>query len=173
MSASFIAEIFAFLVIIAIIYRYLVPPLRTAMRRRQATIGAQFDEAREAREEAEGAEERYRASIRDAQAEADQMRASARAQSEQILEELRAKAQEESGRIAERGRQQLAAERDSVVRELRAEMGTLAADLADRIVRESLTDETRRAATVERFLADLERRAEPSVVSTIEAGRPA
>ncbi len=156
MSASFIAEIFAFLVILGLIYRYLVPLARKAMRRRQDTIGAQFAEAREAREQAEAAEARYKASIRDAQGEADQLRRSAHAQSEQILEELRATAREESGRIAERGRQQQAAERDSVVRELRAEMGTLAADLARRIVVESLTDEARRAATVERFLTDLE-----------------
>lgn len=157
MNASFIAEIFAFVVIIVLIYRYVVPPLRKAMRRQQEVIGAQFAEAREAKEQAEAAEAKYQASIRDARAEADQMRQSARAQGEQILAELRAEAQEESDRIAERGRQQLAAERDSVIRELRAEMGTLAVELATRIVVESLTDETRRAATIERFLEELER----------------
>ena len=40
----------------------------------------------------------------------------------------------------------------SIVRELRAEVGTLAVDLAGRIVGESLADEARRRGTVERFL---------------------
>ncbi len=35
-------------------------------------------------------------------------------------------------------------------------MGTLAVDLASRIVGESLEDEARRKGTVDRFLADLE-----------------
>jgi F-type H+-transporting ATPase subunit b len=42
------------------------------------------------------------------------------------------------------------------VRDLRAEMGTLAVSLAEKIVGESLEDEVRRKGTVERFLADLE-----------------
>ncbi len=156
MSAKYLAEIFAFLVILAVIYRYAVPPLRKAMRHRQEVIGAQFAEAREAKDEAEAAEAKYRASIQDAQAEADQLRQSAHAQGEQIAAELAAKAEEESGRIAERGRQQLAAERDSVVRELRAQMGTLAYELAHRIVVEALADRTRQAASIDRFIAELE-----------------
>lgn len=153
---KFLAELFAFAVILFVIFRYVVPPMRVAMRRRQEAIGAQFDEAREAKEQAEAAEARYQASIRDAQAEADQLRQSAVSQAEQILVELRERAEEESERIAERGRQQLAAERDSVVRHLRAEMGTLAAELATHLVVESLNDPARRNATVERFISDLE-----------------
>jgi F-type H+-transporting ATPase subunit b len=153
---KFLAELFAFAVILFVIFRYVAPPMRAAMRRRQETIGAQFAEAREAKEQAEAAEARYQASIRDAQAEADHLRQSAVSQAEQILVELRARAEEESERIAERGRQQLAAERDSVVRHLRVEMGTLAAELATQIVLESLNDGARRDATVERFIADLE-----------------
>ena len=156
MNASYLAELFAFAVILFLIYRYVVPPMRKAMRRRQEAIGAQFAEAREAKQAAEAAEAKYRASIRDARAEVDELRRSARAQAEQILDELRGRAQEESQRIAERGRQQLVAERDSVVNELRAEMGTLAVELADRIVHETLTDQTRRTATVERVLRELE-----------------
>jgi len=153
---KFLAELFAFAVILFVIFRYVAPPMRAAMRRRQETIGAQFAEAREAKEEAEAAEARYQASLRDGQAEAEHLRQSAANQAEQILVELRARAEEESERIAERGRQQLAAERDSVVRHLRVEMGTLAGELATQIVLESLDDPARRDATVERFIADLE-----------------
>ena len=48
------------------------------------------------------------------------------------------------------------AERATIVRELRAEVGTLAVELASRIVGESLADEARRRCTVERFLSELE-----------------
>ena len=48
------------------------------------------------------------------------------------------------------------AQRASIVRELRAEIGTLAVDLASRIVGESLADEARRTGTVDRFLTELD-----------------
>ena len=42
------------------------------------------------------------------------------------------------------------------MRELRAEIGQLAVDLAGRIVGESLADEARQRGTVDRFLTDLD-----------------
>ena len=44
------------------------------------------------------------------------------------------------------------------MRELRAEVGTLAVDLASKIVGESLADEARSRGTVDRFITELERR---------------
>jgi len=153
-----IAEIFGFVVILVVLWRYVVPPARTAMKARQEAIRAQFAEARDAKEQAEAAEAEFKDSINDADAEAAQILESAQHQAEQILEELRVKAEQEAERIAERGRQQLAAERDSLVRELRAQTGALVVGLASRIVGETLTDDARRAATVERFLAELDAR---------------
>ena len=49
----------------------------------------------------------------------------------------------------------LKAERDQAVREIRAEIGDLATTLASRIVGESLQDDQRVQATVDRFLASL------------------
>jgi F-type H+-transporting ATPase subunit b len=68
---------------------------------------------------------------------------------------MMARAREESDRIIAAGREQLTAERNTIVRELRAEVGEIAVDLASRIVGESLADEARRRGTVERFLAEL------------------
>lgn len=158
--ATFIAEIFAFLIIIAVLWRYVLPPAGTAMKRRQEAIRAQFAEAREAKEKAEAAEAEFKNSIGDAGTEAAQIVESARSQARQIIEESEIKAQQEAERIAERGRQQLAAERDALVRELRAQTGTQVVVLASRIVSEMLEDDARRVATVERFLVDLAARAE-------------
>ncbi len=88
--------------------------------------------------------------------EAAQIRDDARADAESIRTEILAKAREESDRIIAAGRDSLAVERQTIVRELRAEVGGLAVDLASRIVGESLADEARRKGTVERFLTDLE-----------------
>jgi F-type H+-transporting ATPase subunit b len=72
-----------------------------------------------------------------------------------IREDATNQAREESDRIIQAGRDALAAERGQIVRELRAELGTLAVDLASRIVGEALADEARQRGTVERFLDEL------------------
>ncbi|PZS29721.1 MAG: ATP synthase F0 subunit B [Pseudonocardiales bacterium] len=153
---NFAGELFAFLVVAAVIYRYVVPPLRKAMAARQDMIRAEFDEARDAKEQAEAAEQKFRASISDVEAEVAEIRESAERLAQQIVEDLKAKAQDEADRIGERGQQQLAADREALIRGIRAEMGILVVELAGRIVVDALADEARRAATIDRFLAELD-----------------
>ncbi|MGB9376723.1 MAG: F0F1 ATP synthase subunit B [Mycobacteriales bacterium] len=157
--AKFAAEVFGFFVVAAVLWRYVLPFARTAMTARQKLIQGQFDDAREAKEQAEAAEAEFKSSIDDADTETAQIIESARSQARAIVEESRVKAEQEAERIAERGRQQLTAERDSLVRELRAQTGAQVAALASRIAMELLADDARRAATVERFLTDLDERA--------------
>ena len=69
---------------------------------------------------------------------------------------MRTTAQEESARIVQRGDEQLTVQRQQVVRELRGEIGSLAVQLAGRVVGESLADDPGRQRTVDRFLDDLD-----------------
>ncbi len=69
---------------------------------------------------------------------------------------MQEQADREVERIRQRGQEQLAAQRDQMVRGLRAELGGQAMQLAERVVVEHLADERRRSATVDQFLADLE-----------------
>jgi F-type H+-transporting ATPase subunit b len=106
--------------------------------------------------EAKAALDQYRAQLAEARGEAAQIRDQARAEGQQILEELRTQAQEESARIVARGEEQLVSQRQQVVNELRGQIGALAVDLAGRVVGESLAEEARRRGTVDRFLAELD-----------------
>jgi len=69
---------------------------------------------------------------------------------------MKAQAHTEADRIIESAQTQINAERQSAMVQLRSEVGTLATDLASRIVGESLTDDERSANVVDRFIADLE-----------------
>ena len=125
----------------------------------QATVDAiegGIRRAEAAQAEANQLLEQYRAQLAEARTEAARIRDEARADAEGIRQDLLAKAREESDRIIAAGRDQLAAQRESIVRDLRAEVGSLAVDLASRIVGESLADEARRRGTVERFIAELD-----------------
>jgi len=157
-NGTIIAEVIAFLVVLFILRRYVVPPLSKAMDARQTAIRTDIEQAEQARTEAQSTLEEYRAQLAEARAEANRMREEARAQGRAIIDELKEKAQEEVARVTAAGESRLAAERLQVVASLRTEIGQLAVDLAEKIVGTSLAEESRQRAVVERFLDELESR---------------
>jgi F-type H+-transporting ATPase subunit b len=154
-NGTFIAELVAFAILLWALAKYVLPPLSRAMTQRQDYIDRQIKESQEARERLEKAEADYRELLEQTRADASRIREEARAAGRAIIAELREKAEEESSRIRERGEQQLAAEREQVIAAVRADLGRLAAELAERIVGESLDDEGRQRRIVDRVLDDL------------------
>jgi F-type H+-transporting ATPase subunit b len=155
-NATFIAELIAFILILAFIGRYIVPFVQKAMRDRQAMIAQQVEDAETARRKLAEAEDAYKNALTEARIEAAQIRESARAEAQRTVEEMRIAAQEESARIVARGEEQLNRQRAAVVRELRAEIGTLAVELSEKIVNERLADDANVRATVDAFIAGLQ-----------------
>jgi F-type H+-transporting ATPase subunit b len=155
-NATFIAELIAFLIILGIIWRYIAPVVGKAMSERQEIIRKQMADAEEAKSKLAEAQRAYQDALKDARAEAAQIRENARAEAQRTIEELRTQAQEESNRIVARGEEQLATQRGAIVRELRAEIGTLAVELAEKIVDQRLADDASVRATVDSFIAGLD-----------------
>ncbi len=155
-NATFIAEFIAFLIILGIIWRYILPRLQGPLGERQKMIKQQVEDAEEAKRRLGEAERAYQNALHEARTEAAQIRENARAEAQRTVEDLRTQAQEESARIVARGEDQLQSQRASIVRELRAEIGTLAVELSEKIVDQRLAEEGQVSATVDAFLAGLE-----------------
>jgi F-type H+-transporting ATPase subunit b len=146
----------AFGVLAYILMKFVFPRMEATFQARVEAIEGGIKKAEDAQAEAARLLEQYRTQLAEAQTEAARIRDEARADAEGIRRDLLAKAQEERDRIIAAGRESLVAERQSIITELRTEVGTLAVDLASRIVGESLADEARQRGTVERFLDGLE-----------------
>lgn len=155
-NGTFFVELGAFALLFFLLARYVIPPINAAMVRRQEAIRNEFAQLDEAKKEAQGAEEEFKAQIADARKEAARIREEAREQGAAIIAEMREQAQVEANRIIEHAHAQTSAERQQAVATLRSEVGALATSLAGRIVGESLEDDERSARVVDRFLADLE-----------------
>jgi F-type H+-transporting ATPase subunit b len=155
-DGTFIAELVAFAIILFIIGKYIVPPAQKALRERQAMIDQQAKDADAAREKLAEAEAAYKNALTEARVEAAQIRENARAEAQRTVEELRQQAQEESNRIIARGEEQLARQRTAIVRDLRAEIGTLAVELSEKIVDQRLATDADVRATVDSFIAGLQ-----------------
>jgi F-type H+-transporting ATPase subunit b len=146
----------AFGLLCYVLMKYVFPRMEETFKARVDAIEGGIKRAEEAQAEANKLLEQYRAQLAEARTDAAKIRDDARADGESIRQEIQARAREEADRIIQAGRDSLAAERQTTVRELRAEVGDLAVQLAGRIVGESLEDEARRRGTVERFLSELE-----------------
>lgn len=146
----------AFALLCYVLMKYVFPRMEQTFQARVEAIEGGIKRAEEAQAEANALLAQYKTQLAEARTEAAEIRDEARAEGARIIEELRTEAQAEAARIVQRGTEQLQAERESLVAELRGDIGRLSVDLASRIVGESLADEARRASTVERFLADLD-----------------
>ena len=147
--------IVAFGLLCFVLMKFVFPMMEKTFRARVDAIEGGLKRAETAQAEANQLLEQYRAQLAEARTEAARIRDEARADAEGIRQDVLAKAREESDRIIAAGRDQLAAQRESIVRDLRSEVGTLAVELASRIVGESLADEARSRGTVDRFISEL------------------
>ncbi len=145
----------AFSVLCFVLMKFVFPMMEKTFAARVDAIEGGIKRAEVAQAEANKLLEQYKAQLAEARTEAARIRDKAQADAEGIRQDVLAKAREESERIIAAGAAQLAAQRESIVRELRSEVGSLAIDLASKIVGESLADEARSQGTVDRFINEL------------------
>ncbi|HEY0186398.1 MAG TPA: F0F1 ATP synthase subunit B [Cellulomonas sp.] len=145
------------LVVIAVVfYKFVLPRFQAVLDERTEKIEGGLARAENAQEEAAAAKAAYEQQLQEARAEAGRIRDDARTEAGQIVAEGREKATAEQSRVVEAAQRQIEAERQQASVSLRADVGALATELASRIVGESLADEVRRTAVVDRFLDELD-----------------
>ena len=153
---EFIIGTILFVLVFGALAKFLLPRAQQTLAQRTELIEGGLAKSEEAQAEATALLDQYREQLAEARHEASRLRAEAQEQGAQIIAEMREQAQAEGRRITEAAQAQIEAERQQALISLRAEVGTLATELASRIVGESLTDEARQRRMVDRFLDELE-----------------
>jgi F-type H+-transporting ATPase subunit b len=153
---EFIVGTIVFLVVFGVLAKMLMPRIQQTLSERTEMIEGGLARSDEAQAEAKQLLDQYREQLAGARHEAARLREEAREQGAQIIAEMREQAQAEARRVTEAAQAQIEADRQQALTSLRAEVGTLATELASRIVGESLTDEARQSRMVDRFLTELE-----------------
>ncbi|MFC7376708.1 F0F1 ATP synthase subunit B [Brachybacterium sp. GCM10030267] len=146
-----------FVLIFAVVFmKFILPRLNAVLDERSEKIEGGLKKAEEVQQQVDDLKATQEQELAAARQEAASIRDKARQDGARIVEEAKAQAEAESERILAAGRQQLSAERLSASAELRGEVGSLASDLASKIVGESLSDDERSRRVIDRFLDDLE-----------------
>jgi F-type H+-transporting ATPase subunit b len=145
----------AFLIVFALLAKVLMPRISNTLAERTDAIEGGLKRAEDAQEEANQVLSQYRAQLADARHEAARLREQAKEEAAQIVAQGRADGVAERERIIASASAQIEADRQHAITALRAEVGSLAVELASRIVGESLTDEARQSRMVDRFLNEI------------------
>ena len=156
-TAELIVGAVAFTLLFLTLRKFVVPMFEKAYTDRTNAIQGGMERAEKAQLEAQRALVQYNEQLSKAREEAQTLREEARVQGAAIIEDLRAKAQDEAARITATAHASIEAERQQAIASLRNEVGTLAVELASKIVGEALDDQARQSRVVDRFLEDLEK----------------
>ena len=154
LSLSFLAEVIAFLVMIAILARYVYPRVMAAAEGRQRQIGEQLAAAERSRQEAEDRLREAQAELQKSRGQAAEIIQGANRSAEQLRADLQAKADEEAKRITESAKREIEAERQRALDSVRAEVADLVVAATEKVVGESL-DGARHQQLIDRAIAEV------------------
>ena len=145
-----------FAIVIILFWKFVIPRYMETLNEREGKISGDLERAAAERDQAAALREEYNQKLTEARNEAAEIREDARNKGKQIEAESRANAEEESRRIVAAGEKQLEASRDSVVAELRNEIGQNSISIAEKLLGSELSENTTRADTIDSFLTDLD-----------------
>ena len=169
--STFIGQLIGFAVIAFIIWRYVVPPVKTLMQKQQDAVRTALAESAEAAKKLEDADAEHAKALEKAKTESTKVTDEAKHDSERIAAQLAEQAGVDAERIKVQGAQQVQLMRQQLIRQLRQGLGDEAVQKAAGLVRGHVADPGAQAATVDRFLDDLEQMAPSEAV--IETGATA
>jgi F-type H+-transporting ATPase subunit b len=146
----------AFGIVFFALAKFAFPAISKTLDERADAIEGGLARAENSQAEAAAMLEQYRAQLADARGEAATIRAEAQAEKAAMIESARGEAATAAASVTERAQAQIEAERSQAMASLRRDVSELALTLAGKVVGESLTDDARARASVDRFIADLE-----------------
>jgi F-type H+-transporting ATPase subunit b len=153
-DGTVIVELITFIVMLAVLARYVYPEIVKVAEARQRAIADELKEAEQARAEAEQRLNEAEAKLNDARKTAQSVIDAATKSGEQLRQELKQKAEEESKRAVEAARKEIEAERERAVHSVRSEVANLVVAATEKVIGETLDDQRHRQL-IEKAIAEV------------------
>lgn len=163
-GGALLFQVINFLLLLYLLNRLLFKPLLKTLDERQARISQGLKDAEQAARDRELARAEREAALDEARREAQSMVARASKIAEDSRNEIVAAARSEAERVTARAREEIVAEKERAMAEIREQVADLAILAAGRLLREEI-DGARQRRLVNDFLADVEPSARPESAS--------
>jgi F-type H+-transporting ATPase subunit b len=133
-NSTLIVELVAFLIVLFIVSKYALPPLKKALDDRAALIGQQLAAADEAKADATAADDDRKAALEDARHQAREIVAQANRTAEQVRTDAQANGQSEYERIVANAETEVGLARQRAIDEAANKMGEIVMDVVERVI---------------------------------------
>lgn len=148
----------SFAIVFFFLYTRALPGIKKLLEERTEAIEGGLLKAEAAQAEADRIKQEFTAKLAESRHEAAEVRAKAQAEGAALVDKAREEANRQRESIVAAGQSQLAADRNSAVSVLKADLGKLAVELADKIIGERATDAALQERVIDRFLDELDAR---------------
>jgi len=146
--------IITFLILLFLLRVTAWKPILRALDQREENIRSSLEEAEKAREEANRVLQENKKNLEQAEEQVQKILKDGRALAEKMRQDTINKANEESRRMIDHAKQQIEREKQEALKELRAEVASLAVQAASKILEEKL-DEKKHKQIIDKFIDDL------------------
>jgi F-type H+-transporting ATPase subunit b len=128
----------AFIVLFVLMWKYGLPPVQKAMNERSEKIRGNLEEAEQVRNDAQEILKQYKSQLAEARDESNRIIEEARETAEHVRRDMIERAEAQVAELRERSREEIRAAQERATSELQQRVGTLAIELAERVVEQSL-----------------------------------
>jgi len=143
-NATFIVELVAFLIVLAFLGKFVLPPLNRALDQRVEKIRAEMEAADEAKADAAAADDERRAALEHARRQAREIVAQANRTAEQVSTDAQARGQSEHDRLLAAAEAEVRVARQRALEEAASRLGELVVDVVERIIGREIDAEAHR-----------------------------
>ncbi len=133
-NGTLIVELLAFVIVLAIVAKYILPPINKALRERQAAIRSEMEAADEAKADAEAADEERRSALEMARQQAREIVEQANRTAERLSEEAHSRGQSEYERLVSSADAEIRLARQRALEEAASRLGELVVETVERII---------------------------------------
>jgi F-type H+-transporting ATPase subunit b len=133
-NGTFIIELVVSILLILAIYKWVLPPINEAVKKRQEQIRTSLEAADQARADAEAADDERRNVLEQARQQAREIVATANRTAEQVRTDMQARGQAEYDRIVGNADVEIALARQRAVEEAAARMGEVVMEVVERVI---------------------------------------
>lgn len=151
-----------FAILFFVLAKFGFPAITGMVEKRSERINESIGKAREAEQRLEQLGQEQVRMIEETRAEQARILKEASQARDSLLAQARQQAQDDASKILEQARTQIAAEKESALRDIRAQVANLSVDVAEKILRNRLSDEQAQMDLITRMVDELSNTNNPS-----------
>lgn len=143
-----------FVLLLLLLKKYAWKPMLTAVNDREEGIKNALDSAEKAKREMENLQADNQKLLKEARAEREAMLKEARDIKNKMIEDAKDQAKEEAGKLVAQAQASIETEKKAAISELKAQVANLSIEIAEKVVREELSNKDKQMKLVESMLGE-------------------